>query len=112
MDKPNPQVYFPFSDTTIPLPNINVKKLEEREEIALKQRENQLNSKVTTQGQLIFDAISKLVPCEWDKEKIIIMDTVVLVSPYKAENATGDNNSALQRVKKIIEGEWKKINKK
>lgn len=112
LEKPNPQVYFPFSDLNQPLPNINIKKLEEREEIALKQRELQLNTKVTTKGQLIFDAISKLVPCHWEKDKIIIMDSIVLVHPYKPENASGDNLNSLQRVQKIIEGEWKKMNKK
>jgi hypothetical protein len=111
LENPKKESSVPFFDLTQPLPTMKASKFQEREDEAVKKREQQLNSKVSTQGQLIFDSISKIVPCVWKGDTIVVLDSIVLKPPYKVENMSGGSDLNVSRVKKIIEGEWKKINK-
>ncbi|KAJ1913003.1 hypothetical protein H4219_005387 [Mycoemilia scoparia] len=60
-------------------------------------------------AQMIFDALSKTLPCRWDKTKIIVLDEIVIESPYHQSNCTKLKDTAseytLERVKKVLQGE-------
>ena len=83
-----------------------------REEFSIQYREKQLNPKVTIEGQILFDSLSKILPCFWSSEgSIMVMDTIEIKSPYDLKSISGEPEISLQRVLKITEGELKKIKK-
>jgi len=41
---------------------------------------------VTPAAQAIFDALAKTLPCKWDREVIVILDTVHLAPPYDVKS--------------------------
>ncbi|KAF9969986.1 hypothetical protein BGZ73_007430 [Actinomortierella ambigua] len=76
---------------------------------------------VTSEGQEIFDALSKTyvmkimtwligdmpsLPCRWAKDSIVVMDEVIIAPPYDAENckANASSSNSLARVRKVLEG--------
>jgi len=70
---------------------------------------------VSVEAQLIFDALSKTMPCHWDKSDIVVLDDVRITSPYSASNIVGNNVAAnkllIDRLKVILEGEKKRLQK-
>lgn len=66
---------------------------------------------VTREGQMVFDAIYKTLPCRWHEKSIIVFDEVRVDPPYTAEACKADspNSSALELVKKIVQGTQDKI---
>jgi len=64
---------------------------------------------VTAQAQEIFNALSKTLPCRWHGDMIVVFDDIRIVSPYALFNVTGPDEAALNRVKKVLEGERKKL---
>ncbi|KAG5360653.1 hypothetical protein CJU89_3731 [Yarrowia sp. B02] len=69
---------------------------------------------VTQQGQEIYDAIAKTLPCRWDGKSILAVEEVQIDPPYNALacKANKPNSQALAHVKKIIEATWKKIDER
>ncbi|KAA8915650.1 hypothetical protein TRICI_002202 [Trichomonascus ciferrii] len=61
---------------------------------------------VTREGQMIFDAIYKTLPCRWHEKSIIVFDEVRVDPPYTTNTCIADNpnSSALELVKKIVQG--------
>lgn len=47
---------------------------------------SQLGVGVTAAAQTIFDSLAKTLPCRWDRDNIIILDTVRLSPPYDVES--------------------------
>lgn len=66
---------------------------------------------VTREGQMIFDAIYKTLPCRWHEKSIIVFDEVRVDPPYTTDTCMADspNSSALELVKKIVRGTQDKI---
>ncbi|RHZ87990.1 hypothetical protein Glove_26g177 [Diversispora epigaea] len=66
---------------------------------------------VTQEAQEIFDALSKTLPCRWHKESIVVLDEVIISSPYDIENCKANSSSSgsLARVKKVLEGEKRRL---
>eukprot|EP01132_Coremiostelium_polycephalum_P009122 gene9122-11178_t len=64
---------------------------------------------VTTEAQEIFNSLSKTLPCEWSGKTIVVLSDVKITSPYNVENCTGTNIPSLERVRKVLEGERKKL---
>lgn len=63
------------------------------------------NKSVTKEAQEIFDALTRTLPTRWDGTNIVVMDAVVISTPYRGEDcraAAGQHASALARVKKVV----------
>lgn len=90
----------------------DMKSLQDREEAAIKQAEaeaERIGVGVTAEAQDIFDALSKTLPCRWDKTTILVMNDVCVKQPYKPENVIGGATAANERVRKVLEEERKRL---
>eukprot|EP00262_Sarcandra_glabra_P014666 TRINITY_DN4331_c0_g2_i1.p1 TRINITY_DN4331_c0_g2~~TRINITY_DN4331_c0_g2_i1.p1 ORF type:complete len:185 (-),score=28.07 TRINITY_DN4331_c0_g2_i1:512-1066(-) len=91
---------------------IDLTSVQSREELAIRQAEieaERIGVGVTSDGQGIFDALSKTLPVRWDKTAIVVMNEVRVSSPYLPENVTGGTPAANERVKKVVEYERKRL---
>lgn len=101
-----------------PLPAVDVKALERAEDEALtshEERMSQLNSKASAEGQAIFDALHKTMPCSWvDTDSINVLNQVRIDAPYGAANCVSldGNEKSLERIVKVLEGEKRRRAKK
>lgn len=71
------------------------------------------NTRAPEGGQEIFDALSKMFPCTWDKNDIVVLEEVRIKPSYRAENCESllpAYDLTLDRVKKTLESERKKLN--
>jgi hypothetical protein len=58
--------------------------------------------------------LSKTLPCKWDQQKIIVMDDVMIVSPYTGKDVKvipgkTDSQVSLLRVQKVLELERQRL---
>jgi hypothetical protein len=42
------------------------------------------------------------MPCAWQGDSILVMESVLIASPYTADQCTGSNAQQLERVQKIV----------
>ncbi|XP_073388471.1 uncharacterized protein [Physcomitrium patens] len=90
----------------------DMKSLRDREEAAIKQAEaeaERIGVGVSTEAQDIFDALSKTLPCRWDKTTILVMNDVFVKHPYIPESVIGGAPAANERVRKVLEEERKRL---
>jgi len=66
---------------------------------------------VSEEAQEIFNALAKTLPCKWKQDSIVVFDEIVIAKPYGPENISGENSTMLDRVKKVLEGERRRLNK-
>ncbi|ODQ50134.1 hypothetical protein SAICODRAFT_73657 [Saitoella complicata NRRL Y-17804] len=70
---------------------------------------------VGREGVEIFEALTKTLPCRWQGTAIVVLDEVMVESPYTAETCKsieergGGNGYSLKRVKMIVEGERRRL---
>ncbi|RPB10385.1 hypothetical protein P167DRAFT_252154 [Morchella conica CCBAS932] len=64
---------------------------------------------VTAEAQEIYDALSRLMPCRWHEKQIIVSENVIIDEPYTLDRVKSSDKNALNRVKKVLDGERKKI---
>ncbi|KAI8646962.1 anticodon-binding domain-containing protein [Parasitella parasitica] len=98
----------------LPVNRVQVDRLKVRESEALKGFQSQVSKigvGVTKEGQDIFNALSKTLPCRWSKETIVVMDEILITPPYGIDDCKANASSAasLTRVKKVLEGERKRL---
>ncbi|CAO3622763.1 unnamed protein product [Cunninghamella blakesleeana] len=98
----------------LPVNQIHIDRIVARESETVKsvrQQNAKLGVGVTREAQDIFDALTKTLPCRWAGDKIIVLDEVVISSPYGVENCKANTSSegSLARVKKVLEGERKRL---
>ncbi|KAI9800164.1 MAG: hypothetical protein M1833_003491 [Piccolia ochrophora] len=62
-------------------------------------------------GLGIFDALSRTLPVRWHDTSIVVLDAVMIAPPYTVEDcrAAAKDSGALQRVKKVLDIERKKV---
>jgi len=81
----------------------------------LKEAAARKNPSASKEAQDIFDAISRTLPTKWAGTSIVVNETVLIASPYRAENCKagpGQQPGALARVKMVLENERKKLAEK
>lgn len=94
------------------IPHIDLNQLRMKEEAALRQAETdaeRIGVGVTQEAQDIFDALSKTLPVRWDKSTIVVMDEVRVSSPHTPENVAGGSPAAMERVRKVLELERRRL---
>ncbi|RKP19926.1 hypothetical protein ROZALSC1DRAFT_28532 [Rozella allomycis CSF55] len=106
----------PYSDPRMlkapPVRKLHAEKLAEREAKEVYKRRIDASKKgvgVTTEAQKVFDALSKTLPCRWDNKSIVVMDEVIVSPPYNTSSCKSSNEAALDRVKRVLGGERKRM---
>lgn len=101
-----------------PLPAVDTKSLEKAEEEALANYSDsmsQLNERASPEGQAVFDALHKTLPCQWvGKDSIDVLHQVRIDPPYGAANCVSldGNEGSLARIVKVLEGEKRRLRAK
>ncbi|KAI8353934.1 anticodon-binding domain-containing protein [Mortierella sp. GBAus27b] len=93
---------------------VQMEKIQQREQQVVKEAQvaaARIGVGVSTIGQTIFDALSKTLPCRWAGESIVVMDEVIISSPYEPDNCKANSSASntLARVKKVLDGERKRL---
>ncbi|KAJ6160981.1 hypothetical protein N7470_004377 [Penicillium chermesinum] len=111
----NPSDSPSFADALPPIQALDARALKMREVKAVGEaleREARRGKGVTREAQEIFDAFSRTMPARWDGSNIVVADAVTIASPYRVDDCRplveGDT-AALNRVRKVLEMERKKI---
>ncbi|KAL8965033.1 MAG: hypothetical protein Q9183_004069 [Haloplaca sp. 2 TL-2023] len=72
----------------------------------LKEAANRKNKAVGKEAQDLFDGLSRLFPVQWDGNNMVVMDSVVISAPYRAEDCRAGNTPQSQqillRVRKVV----------
>lgn len=95
--------------------HINLDALSAREQKILSEAQEKIrrmNPRAPGSGQKIFMALSKTLPCVWDKNDIIVLDEVRIKPLYKIETCEAllpTSQQTLERVKKVLSSERKKL---
>ncbi|XP_062894904.1 protein LSM12-like isoform X2 [Mobula hypostoma] len=101
------------AETPPPLASLNVSKLANRARTEKEEKLSQayaISAGVSPEGQQLFQTIHKTIKeCKWQEKSIIVMDEVVIVPPYQAENCRGKEGSALSHVRKIVEKHFRDL---
>jgi len=96
--------------------HIDTKHLKQREEKRireLKEKEQDRGKGVSKEGQAIFDALKRInVQVRWHNAEIVANDQVIICPPYGPEYCRGKQPDAVARIKRILEGERKKLKEK
>ncbi|KAI7902996.1 anticodon-binding domain-containing protein [Cokeromyces recurvatus] len=100
----------------MPINQIYIDRLKQRESEVMKGVKNEVSKigiGVTKEGQDIFNALSKTLPCRWSKDTIIVMDEILITPPYGVNDckANASSSALLARIKKVLEGERKRLAK-
>lgn len=70
---------------------VDVSRVRAEEERVFRSRNaqfSQLGVGVTLAAQSIFDSLAKTYPCKWDRDIIVILDSVRLSPPYDVKSIT------------------------
>jgi hypothetical protein len=96
------------------LPGIDVSVLENQEKAAAEYYSTYKSSigvGVTQEAQEVFDSLAKTMPCSWDGVQICCY-RVRISPPYTSDSCEGPDEAELTRVKKVLDGEKAKLDKK
>ncbi|KAJ8655761.1 hypothetical protein O0I10_008647 [Lichtheimia ornata] len=101
----------------LPINHVDTSRLDARESSGVKnmrQRVAKMGVGVTKEAQDIFDALSKTLPCRWSNDTIVVLDEVLIQPPYDVDSCKANSSSAssLARVKKVLEGERRRLERK
>lgn len=98
---------FPSANPSIH--QLDIKALKRREEQAVKkmqEKEMRRGKGVSKEGQAVFDALSKTMPCTWDGSSIVVAEVVVIDKPYRTEDCKAirqeDEEKALPRIRRTV----------
>ncbi|KAI5777635.1 anticodon-binding domain-containing protein [Geopyxis carbonaria] len=101
-----------FSNAEPKIAYLNTSFIASRERDATKDEANRqmrVGKGVTKEGQDIFDALSRTMPCRWHEKQIVVLDSVMITEPYGQADVKSNDQNAAKRVKKVLEGERRKL---
>ncbi|KAK5690956.1 hypothetical protein LTS12_028785, partial [Elasticomyces elasticus] len=104
-----------FTDAVPPVQALDIRALKTREITAIGKAlegEARRGKGVSQEAQDLFDAFSRTMPARWDGTSIIVADAVTIASPYRVDDCrplVAGDMAALNRVRKVLEMERKKI---
>lgn len=104
-----------FTDAVPPVQALDIRALKTREANAIgkaQESEAKRGKGVTQEAQDLFDAFSRTMPTRWDGSNIIVADAVSIAAPYRVDDCrplVAGDMAALNRVRKVLEMERKKI---
>ena len=96
----------PMNIDALSLPALDLHTLEEQAKKADESFRKNISSigvGVTREAQVIFDALSKTMPCVWSQDKIVCY-SVTISPPYTNETCEGTELNELERVRKVLDG--------
>jgi len=102
----------PFTNAEPKIGPVNLAAIQARERDVHRQESAGLERRgvgVSKEAQEIFDALSRTMPCRWHEKNIIVLDQVIITEPYSLENCRSKDQNAMNRVKKVLEGERRKL---
>jgi len=94
------------------LPSVNIARIRSKEAAVLRtlrEEAARIGVGVTEEAQDIFNALSKTLPCRWKQDTIVVFDEIMIRYPYTLDSCNGGDPVMLERVKKVLEGERKRI---
>lgn len=98
-----------------PVRPIDMAKLRTKEAAAIadaRKEASRIGVGVSPQAQLIFNALSKTLPCRWDNDTIVIFDDLRILSPHRVQDVKAGSQTSqneLNRVKRVLEGETRRL---
>lgn len=96
----------PKQPTNLPSVVVNLEALVQKERAACALREKEaakVGVGVSPEGQMMFDALDKTLPCRWENTTIVVMNDVYVSAPYTPQDCKGPS-PRLARVQKMVEG--------
>ncbi|KAK3708959.1 hypothetical protein LTR37_011123 [Vermiconidia calcicola] len=115
---------------------VDIKRLQDREQAKinrLKDEERNKGKGVTKEAQAIFDSFKRMyalhapsrtlaetltvisnMPIRWHNQEMIVHEAVIITPPYRVEDCKGakEKQEVLNRVRKVLEGERRKLKEK
>ncbi|KAJ2489978.1 hypothetical protein IWW37_003526 [Coemansia sp. RSA 2050] len=81
--------------------------------IQAQERAQRIGVGVSDKAQSIFEALSRTLPCRWDRDSIIVLDEVSIEPPYSVDSCRElqPASFSLQRVKKVLQGELSRLDR-
>lgn len=134
----NPSDPTTFANARPTIAAVDVKRLQDRERAKiekLKEEERNRGKGVSKEGQAIYDSLKRMyfcpilpcayvpsltsrfysnMPVRWHNKQMIVHDAIIIAPPYRVEDCKGskDKVEVLNRVKKVLEGERRKLTEK
>ncbi|KAK5119453.1 hypothetical protein LTR85_007553 [Meristemomyces frigidus] len=78
----------------------------------LKEEEKNMGRGVTKEAQAIYDSFKRInMPIRWHNQEMIVHEAIIIAPPYRSEDCKGakEKQEVLNRVKKVLEGERRKL---
>lgn len=107
-----------FADAQPAIGFVDIKRLQDREQAKinrLKDEERDKGKGVTKEAQAIFDSFKRInMPIRWHNQEMIVHEAVIITPPYRVEDCKGakEKQEVLNRVRKVLEGERRKLKEK
>ncbi|KAL8283252.1 hypothetical protein RQP46_006030 [Phenoliferia psychrophenolica] len=91
------------------LKNVSLKDAEARVERAVAEDRKQrarVGKGVSEEAQALFDALGKTLPVRWHETQIVVLDEVIIGSPYGVADVKGGKGAGerIERVRKVFKG--------
>jgi len=102
----------PFTSAEPKIGAVNITALQNREKDAGRNEAERIANKgvgVSREGQEIFDALARIMQCRWHEKQIVVLGDVIIDEPYTPERVRSHDKPALNRVKRVLEGERRKL---
>lgn len=100
-------------DAALALPKVSTEELvrsEQKTQDMAVQALAKIGQNVSSAAQDLFDTLAKTMPCAWENQNIRVMDEVLISPPYTLTDCCSSTNEALlSRVKKVMEGEKRRM---
>ncbi|KAK5169109.1 uncharacterized protein LTR77_006418 [Saxophila tyrrhenica] len=106
------------SIVTAPIAPVDTKRLQQKAQARidkLKEAERDQGKGVSKEAQAIFDSLKRInMPVRWHMDQMIVHDAIIITPPYRVEDckAPKEKQEVLIRVKRVLEGERKKLKEK